>query len=221
MARIRTIKPEFFRHLGLYEAEIEEQLPLRVAFAGLWTSADREGLFVWCPKTLKLDCLPHDQVDFSRVLDALWTRGFIGKYASEHKVLGFIPSWKTHQHINNRENASVLPKPSPENILTREARVDDATVTRHEGKGKEGKGKELYIRRVTDASEPDVPLNGSPPQKRFVKPTLDEVRAYCDERRNRVDPQTFLDHYESNGWRVGKNPMKDWKAAVRTWERPL
>lgn len=53
----------------------------------------------------------------------------------------------------------------------------------------------------------------------FVKPTLQEVQAYCQERRNSVDPQAWMDHYESNGWKVGRNPMKDWKAAVRTWEK--
>ena len=52
-----------------------------------------------------------------------------------------------------------------------------------------------------------------------LNPTLEEVSAYCRERRNTVDPQRWYDHYSSNGWRVGKNPMKDWKAAVRTWER--
>lgn len=50
-------------------------------------------------------------------------------------------------------------------------------------------------------------------------PTLDEVKAYCQERGNRVDPERFIDYYTANGWKVGKNPMKDWKAAVRTWER--
>ena len=50
-------------------------------------------------------------------------------------------------------------------------------------------------------------------------PTLDEVKAYCKERGNRVDPERFIDYYTANGWKVGKNPMKDWKAAVRTWER--
>lgn len=50
-------------------------------------------------------------------------------------------------------------------------------------------------------------------------PTLDEVKAYCNERNNRVDPERFMDYYTANGWKVGKNPMKDWKAAVRTWER--
>ena len=53
----------------------------------------------------------------------------------------------------------------------------------------------------------------------FKKPTFEEVAAYCEERNNNVDPQRWLDYYTSNGWKVGKNSMKDWKAAVRTWER--
>lgn len=55
--------------------------------------------------------------------------------------------------------------------------------------------------------------------KRFTQPTLEEVRAYCRERNNNVDAERFIDYYTANGWKVGKNPMKDWKAAVRTWER--
>jgi hypothetical protein len=53
---------------------------------------------------------------------------------------------------------------------------------------------------------------------RFTPPTLEEINAYCQERRNGVNPQQFIDHYTANGWRVGRNPMKDWKAAIRTWE---
>lgn len=56
-------------------------------------------------------------------------------------------------------------------------------------------------------------------RKRFEKPTLSEIKEYCIERNNNVDAQHFYDYYESNGWKVGKNSMKDWKAAVRTWER--
>ena len=54
---------------------------------------------------------------------------------------------------------------------------------------------------------------------RFVKPTLEDVQAYCAERNKGVDAQKWYDYYSANGWKVGKNPMKDWKAAVRTWER--
>lgn len=56
-------------------------------------------------------------------------------------------------------------------------------------------------------------------KKKFEPPTVDDVRAYCQERNNSVDPQTFVDFYSSKGWMVGKNHMKDWKAAVRTWEK--
>lgn len=55
-------------------------------------------------------------------------------------------------------------------------------------------------------------------KKKFIKPTLQEIQTYCQERKNSVNPEKWLNHYESNGWKVGKNPMKDWKAAVRTWE---
>ena len=55
--------------------------------------------------------------------------------------------------------------------------------------------------------------------KRFVKPTIEEVSDYCDERNNDVDAEKFYDYYSSNGWKVGKNSMKDWKASVRTWEK--
>lgn len=54
--------------------------------------------------------------------------------------------------------------------------------------------------------------------KRFAPPTVEQVKAYCVERKNRVDARRFVDFYEAKGWLIGKNKMKDWKAAVRTWE---
>jgi len=53
----------------------------------------------------------------------------------------------------------------------------------------------------------------------FVKPSLDEIKAYCTERNNGIDAQSFFDFYESKGWKVGSTPMKDWRACIRTWER--
>ena len=53
----------------------------------------------------------------------------------------------------------------------------------------------------------------------FEKPSLQAVADYCQERQNNVDAQTFVDFYEAKGWMIGKEKMKDWKAAVRTWER--
>lgn len=57
------------------------------------------------------------------------------------------------------------------------------------------------------------------PRSKFVKPSVEEIAAYCSERDNGIDPQQFFDFYESKGWKVGNQSMKDWRAAVRTWER--
>lgn len=59
----------------------------------------------------------------------------------------------------------------------------------------------------------------SPPAKRFTKPTLLEVKDFLREKSISIDAERFYNYYESNGWKVGKNPMKDWRAAVRTWAR--
>ena len=72
-----------------------------------------------------------------------------------------------------------------------------------------------------DKTKPKQEDNGSARPSRtkrnFVKPSADEISEYCSECGLQVDAQRFLDYYESNGWMVGKNPMKDWKAACRSW----
>jgi hypothetical protein len=83
------------------------------------------------------------------------------------------------------------------------------------------------VNRMCTESEPNVnpsiPIPLPIPKEkrpRFEKPSLNDVKAYCQERRNRVNPEQFIDHYEANGWVQGKGkPIRDWKAAVRTWER--
>jgi hypothetical protein len=137
LARIRTIKPEFFRHEVLFEAEKASKLPLRLAFAGLFTAADRQGRFKWQPRVLKLDVLPFDDIDFSEVLDALAERGFVLKYELDGEFFGHIPSWCRHQHINQREAESEIPAPDSEG-----ARTCTHVQAHGEGKGREGKGRE-------------------------------------------------------------------------------
>ena len=75
--------------------------------------------------------------------------------------------------------------------------------------------KEIEI-EIEKEIEKDKKKDGS---RRFTPPTPEEVKAYCAERGNDVDAERFHAYYTANGWKVGKNPMKDWKAAVRTWER--
>lgn len=96
-------------------------------------------------------------------------------------------------------------------VLTKEAILDAK---------KQGKSHIKYIEGVLKNKllESNVPVSAAK-KKRFIKPTLEEIKQYCIERNNNVNAEQFFDYYESNGWKVGKNSMKDWKAAVRTWER--
>ena len=64
----------------------------------------------------------------------------------------------------------------------------------------------------------ESPLADKPPRFRFIPPTVEEVEKYCAERKNGINAEAFIDFYSAKGWKVGKNEMKDWKAAVRTWE---
>lgn len=84
---------------------------------------------------------------------------------------------------------------------------DNEPTTNAVGETKKKEKKSIEKKKVADAPT------------RFRKPTVDEVAAYCKERGNYVDAQHFVDFYESKGWKVGNSPMKDWKAAVRTWEQ--
>jgi len=61
-------------------------------------------------------------------------------------------------------------------------------------------------------------INNEYKSKRFVKPSVDEIKQYCLERNNNIDADKFINYYEANGWKIGKNTMKDWKACIRTWE---
>lgn len=112
MGRIRTVKPEFFLHEELFELEEDNKLPIRLGFLGLWTVCDREGRFSWRPRMLKAQVLPYDEIDFERVLEVLAEAGFIVKYEYGGSEFGYIPSWKKHQVINQREAQSKLPDPN-------------------------------------------------------------------------------------------------------------
>jgi hypothetical protein len=109
--RSRVVKPEFFKHAGLYDAEVAAGLPLRLAFEGLWCVADRAGRFPWKPREIKLDVLPYDPVDFEDVLNALESAGFIESYEVDGKRFGVIPTFGIHQTFHHREAPTRFPDP--------------------------------------------------------------------------------------------------------------
>jgi hypothetical protein len=160
MARIRTIKPEFFLH-----EELAELPPLhRLLFIGLWTLADRHGRLQDRPKRIKAEVLPYDSADVARMLDRLSEAGFIVRYqvgvGSEGRFIA-IPGFATHQRINGREaNADTRIPPPPSDLpdpptprsttdddgkhhgSTTEAPTPDHGSDGDHRKGREGKGRE-------------------------------------------------------------------------------
>lgn len=76
--------------------------------------------------------------------------------------------------------------------------------------------KELELEIEKEKEEKKTRPHSS--RKKFEAPTIEEVTAYCKERKNNIKPEQFIAYYEANGWKVGKNPMKDWRAAIRSWE---
>lgn len=145
MARIRTIKPEFFT-----SEDIVSLTPLaRLFYVSLWCEADREGRFEWKPKTFKLRYLPGDSCDVAELALELTGAGLVDLYEVEGKQYAQIPSFTKHQVINNREAASTIP-----------TKPNDASGTRESGvkaEGKEGKGKE------GDSTKPQSDLLPAPP----------------------------------------------------------
>ena len=105
---------------------------------------------------------------------------------------------KNEAEANNKQNGSKTEANDKQTISKTEAIKHETLNMKHEA-----------------VKETDAKASA----KKFKKPTVEEVRAYCLERHNSVDPEAFVDFYESKGWKVGDQPMKDWKACVRTWER--
>jgi hypothetical protein len=215
--RIRTIKPDIGKHEELWDLGQSTGLPVYQAFTLLWCYADREGRFEWRPRSLKTDILPYWDGDFSRVLDALATRGFIVKYACGDREFGVIPTFSKHQVVNHRESPSELPEPNDSNILTRDARVDDAcTVSPGSAHGEgNGKGREGNGMGETTRAAPAKPKNPRPKAERFVPESWqpnDAHREKAGELRILIDRE--LQSFRCHEFRT---PKSDWDRAFHAW----
>lgn len=151
MARIRTIKPEFFT-----SEDIVSLSPFaRLLYIAIWCESDREGRLVWKPKTFKMRYFPADPINIDEHCGELVRGGLVTLYGDG---LAYIPRFLCHQHINNRESESRLePPPIDDATTTRETRVNDAPQSRRE----EGKGKE----HIYDASNFDAFWSAYPKKK--------------------------------------------------------
>jgi hypothetical protein len=124
MARIRTIKPEFFRHEGLQDLELKHpHLRPMLVFAALWGHADANGIFPWQPRQLKLDILPFIPFDMADTLEALRSAGYVERYTVDGKDYGIIPTFSKHQRLSGKEAANGEKYPLPDEGSTCEAPV--------------------------------------------------------------------------------------------------
>tara|TARA_R110000851_G_scaffold120395_2_gene248741 strand:- start:1087 stop:1785 length:699 start_codon:yes stop_codon:yes gene_type:complete len=200
MARIRTIKPDFWLDEDL--ASLPDATKLLAI--GLLNHSDDKGYFKANEMIVRAAIFPFSEPSLSihGMLTELSNIGYIRiNTGSDGKKYGWVVNFLKHQRINR-------PTPSVIECLVQftedSVRTHTQVTVGKEGKGRERKGKEL---------------NGVKPTGRFTPPTIEEVAFYCLERQNLLDPNHFMDHYEANGWMRGKSKIKSWKACVRTWEK--
>ena len=208
MARIRTVKPELFKNEQLAELPVSA----RLLFIGLFCLADKEGRLEDRPKRIKAEVFPYDNVDINDQLTRLQSAGFIKRYeVGEMKVIQVV-NFTKHQRITGSEALTVSHLPEQGN--TGETLWQQQGL--QEGKGKEGK------ERKEEAGEPPTPPDEK--NKKFVKPTEEILTDFFEHECNldhfTAQGQTakFFNYYDSVGWKVGRNPMKDWKATARNWK---
>ncbi len=158
MGRIRTVKPEFFRHEGLQDLEAENpgMYPMLV-FAGLWTACDKAGRFEWKPRTLKLDLLPFLPFDMAQTLALLESAGQVVRYEVDGREYGYIPSFEEHQRIAGKEAQAPAKYPEPPAEQTGQVRgsTREAPV-KHPG-AQEGKGREEEREREEEGNGEPAP----------------------------------------------------------------
>ena len=191
----------FAKSIVLSDAFLDMPLSARCLYFTLGMLADDDG-FVGSPKAIMRQC-GASQDDMLMLIQKRYVLTF------DSGVI-VIKHWRINNYL-------------------REDRHKDTTyVEELNTLSIDQKGAYTELSRVGIPSDNQVATIGLPSigkdskekdSKRFVPPTADEVRSYCNERHNDVDPEKFVDFYESKGWFIGKNKMKDWKSAVRTWER--
>lgn len=184
---------------------LDMPLSTQALYFHLSMRADDDG-FINNPKKIQrmIGCCDDD-------LRLLIVKGFIIPFESGIVV---IKHWKIHNYIQKdrykptiyQEEKSMLEAKENKEYTERVQNVSISETQVRLGKDSLELGKDSLDKNPKTA-------------KRFQPPTLEEVKAYCIERKNNVDPERFIDYYTSNGWLVGKTKMKDWKAAVRTWEK--
>jgi hypothetical protein len=199
MARGRIIDREIFSHEILGELS----LACRYLYHGIVVHADDEGRLKGSPKYLKAKIFPYDDIaekDIKNMVDQLATNGFLKSYQVGTNTFLEHPHWGKWQPIRKDR---FKPSDCPSSV----------------------DGQPLVNQKATtgiplpNLTKPNLTKPNQSKDVRFERPSADEVTAYAKEISFDLDGQKFCDFYTSKGWLVGKSPMKDWKAAIRTWKK--
>lgn len=189
-----------------------------VVFYRLLVTADDYGCVDGRSILLRNDLFPtKDNVTKKAVEDAvnhLASVGLLRKYAVSGTPYLFFPTWEKHQRLRAKKRKYPAPPsdvmcPTFDEHLTDTCPTDDGQVT---------DTRLLELEEELETLSNESVTHTRTKSKKFVPPTVEQVREYCVERGNHVDPNRFVDYYTANGWKVGRSSMKDWKAAVRNWE---
>lgn len=188
-----------------------------VLFYRLIVNCDDYGRFDGRPAIIKNRLFPLKESltakAISKAVNTLVIAGLVVLYEFEGKPYLYLPTWNDHQNVRAKRSKY----PSPEGCVIAHENIcnhmyADVPVIQSESESNN-------IPPYSPKGECSPTGEAPPHSRRFIPPDADEVEAYCRERNNHIDAQRFVDFYASKGWKVGKEPMKDWKAAVRTWER--
>lgn len=224
MARARNIKPSFFT-----SEQVGDNDPLgRLLFIGLWTVADYKGDLEWKPRTLKVQLLPWDDCDIVALAINLDKSGLIRFYSVGERTYVNILNFDKHQnpHKNEREKGSEIPRFT--DAMRQAVDLEGLAINRDKSGsiriGSESDRADSPFLIPDSLIPPAAPLeradaDSRPRKSRFEKPTVDDLFAEFNGRvpSPRAEAEKFLAYYESNGWKIGKNPMKSWKHTVTTW----
>lgn len=198
------------------DAFLDMPLSTQSLYFHLSMRADDEG-FINNPKRIQRMIGASD--DDCKLLIA---KGFILVFETGVIV---IKHWKIHNYIQkDRFKPTICLEEKREIVTEKDGTYTQCTRNGYDSDtqvriGKVSIGKVNNIEPLNGVEKIPPDMEESKPLKRFTAPTLEEVKEYCAERKNGVDAERFVNYYTANGWKVGKNPMKDWRAAVRSWER--
>jgi hypothetical protein len=218
MARARNIKPAFFVNESLAELDPID----RLAFIGLWTIADFKGCIEYRPKRIKMQILPYDNCDFETIAINLDNSGFIKMYSVNGERYIKIINFERHQnpHKNEKEKGSDIPDYNPQAIEVIEEIKESRKIAINQDKNGTARADSLLL--IPESLNPITDIPEKKTRAQFIKPSLIDIENHMltkglNFEQAKHESNKFYNYYESNGWKVGKNKMANWKASASGW----